>query len=242
LRHKRRSAGETALLFWAIAGLVCATLLRSQVIVTNDFGIRASLLMQFCLLLLGVEVLERCSRTAKRVLLSLALIGLVGTMFQVTALRLSLPWQEATHDPDMGELERRMYVLRDVWAELDSKIPADARVQYDIMDNDYGEQARMIQARRQLVSGDDGCNVAFGGEASACDAIQGAIRKLFPAQGKPAASAVQAPELCKAIGAQYLIATRWDPVWQDRQDWVWQLPVVVDRPEARVVACAPQAR
>jgi hypothetical protein len=100
----------------------------------------------------------------------------------------------------------------------------------------------MIQARRQLVSGDDGCEVAFGGEASACDAIQDVIRRLFPAEGKPVAAAVQASELCKAIGAQYLIATRWDPVWQNRQDWVWQLPVVVARPEARVVACAAQAR
>jgi len=239
LRRKRRSAGEWALLFWTLAGLVCATFLRSKVIETNDFGIRVSLLMQFCLLLLGVEVLERCSRTAKKVLLMLAVIGAVGTVFQVVALRLSLPWQEATHDPEMGELERRMYVLRDVWAELDLKIPVNARVQYDIADNDYGEQARMIQARRQLVSGDDGCEVAFGGEASACAAIQDAIGQLFPAQGKPAAAAVQASELCKAIGAQYLIATRWDPVWQDRQDWVWQLPVVVDRSEARVVACAP---
>jgi len=242
LRRKGRSAGEATLLFWTIAALASATFLRSQIISTNDFGIRASLLMQFCLLLIGAEVLERCSRTAKRVLLSLALIGLVGTVFQVVALRISLPWQEATHDPDMGELERRVYVLRDVWAELDSKIPMDARVQYDIMDNDYGEQERMIMARRQLVSGDDGCEVAFGGEISPCDAIQGALKKLFPAQGKPAVADLQASLLCKAIGAQYLIATRWDPVWQDHQDWVWQLPVVVDRPEARVVACAPEAR
>jgi hypothetical protein len=243
LRRKENSAGESTLLFWTLAGLACATFVRSQVIETNDFGIRVSLLFQFCLLLLGVEVLERCSRGAKRWLLGFALLGVVGTVFQVVALRLSLPWQEAVHDPDIGgELERRDYVLRDVWAALDPKIPADARVQYDITDNDYGEQARMIQARRQLVAGDGGCGAAFGGEEGPCGGIQKEMSQLFPAQGQRGVEAAQASQLCQAIGAQYLIATRWDPVWQDRQGWVWQLPVVVERPEARVVACATQAR
>ena len=135
-----------------------------------------------------------------------------------------------------------MYVLRDLWSALDTQIPMDARVQYDILDNDYGEQARMIQARRQLISGDDGCEVAFGGEASACESIQRVIAQLFPKPGQPAVSAERAQGLCATIGAQYLIVTRWDPVWQDRSDWVWHLPVVVERPEARVVACAPEAR
>ena len=242
-RKKERGTGESTLLFWTMVGLACTTFLRSQVIATNDYGTRASLLFQFCLLLLGVEVLVRCSRGAKIWLMGFALVGVVGTIFQVTALRLSLPWQEAIHDPEIGgDLERRDYVLRDLWAELDEKIPANARVQYGVEDNDYGVQARMIQARRQVISGDDGCDTAFGGEASKCLGILDKIGQLFPAQGKPTVAAEQASGLCKAIGAQYLIVTRWDPVWQDQQDWVWQMPVVVDRPEARAVACAPPAR
>jgi hypothetical protein len=249
-QRKNANAGESALLMWAVAGLICATVLRSHVIDTNDFGPRASLLVQFCLLLLGVQVLERCSRGTKIWLLCLALVGLVGTFYQVITLRISLPQQEAISSPEVGgELQRQNYVFRDVWAAADSQIPLDARVQYNIVDKDYVLGAEMIQARRQLVSGDDGCDVAFGGDPAACPVIQERISKLFPAHiaaldvsGPVIPDASRAVELCRNIGAQYLIVTRWDLAWDDREGWAWTLPAVVERPEARVVACGPQAR
>jgi hypothetical protein len=238
-QRKGRGAGESALLFWTLAALMVATFLCSQIISTNDFGIRATLLAQFGLLLLAVQVLERSSRRAKMVLLGLALIGITGTVFQVVGLRISLPWQEAVHDPDVGELQRMNYVLRDAWSALDKQIPMDARVQYNIGDNDNWQQSQMIQSRRQLVSGDSGCDVTFGGDASACPAIQQALGQLYPAHGQPAVTAARAAALCSSIGAQYLIATRWDTIWQYREGWAWQLPAVVARPDVRVVACAP---
>ena len=238
-RQADRNEGESVLLFWTLAALAVSTFLCSQVISTNDFGIRATLLAQFCLLLLGVGVLERCSRRAKVVLLSLALIGVIGTVFQVVVLRVSLPWQEATEDPDVTDLQRINYALRDAWSAADGLIPANARVQYNQVDNDNRQAAYMIQARRQLISVDGGCAVTFGGDASACPGIEKAIRQLFPVQEKPTVAATQATALCKTLGAQYLVATRWDPAWQDAQGWVWQLPLVVERPEVRVVTCAP---
>jgi hypothetical protein len=239
-QRKERSPGESALMFWTVACLVCATFLRSKVIETNDFGSRSMLLAQFCLLLLGVQVLERCSRNAKRWLLGLALIGVVGTVYQVVMLRISLPLQQAAHDPDVGdELQRQNYVFRDVWAAVDTRIPANARVQYNIVDNDYWQRAEMIQATRQIVSGDGGCDVAFGGEAASCPAIQQGIARLYQSQEL---DAVAARSTCAAIGAEYLVVTRWDSAWEDREGWVWTLPAVLERPEARVVACVPQAR
>jgi len=238
-RQADRNEGESVLLFWTLAALAVSTFLCSQVINTNDFGIRSTLLAQFCLLLLGVEVLERSSRRAKVVLLSLALIGVIGTVFQVVVLRVSLPWQEATEDPDVTDLQRINYALRDAWSAADGLIPANARVQYNQVDNDNRQAAYMIQARRQLISADGGCAVTFGGDASACPEIEKAIRQLFPVQEKPTVAATQATALCKTLGAQYLVATRWDPAWQNAQGWVWQLPLVVERPEVRVVTCAP---
>jgi hypothetical protein len=239
-QRKERSEGESALLFWTVATLVCATFLRSKVIETNDFGSRSMLLAQFCLLLLGVQVLERCSRNAKRWLLGFALLGAIGTVYQITMLRISLPRQEAAHDPDVGDdLQRQEYVFRDVWSALDTQVPMGARVQYNIVDNDYWQRALMLQATRQIVSGDGGCDVAFGGEATACPGIQQGIQHLF--QGKEL-DAVEARTTCAAIGAEYLVVTRWDPAWRDPKGWVWTLPAVVERPEAHVVACAPRAR
>lgn len=236
-QRKQLGEGELALLFWTLATLVCTTFLRSRVIETNDFGSRAMLLAQFCLLLLGVQVLSRCSKGARRFLLALALLGFVGTVFQVVMLRISLPREQSSHDPDVGdELQRQNYVIRDAWSALDSQAPADARVQFNTVDNDYWQGALMIHANRQLVSGDGGCDVAFGGEAAACDPIQKGITQLFQGQNLDADGA---RSTCRAIGAQYLFVTRWDPAWQGRKGWVWTLPAVVERPEARVVTCAP---
>jgi hypothetical protein len=234
-RHRKEfSAGESALFFWIVAGLVFATFLRSRVIATNDFGMRASLLAQFGLLLFGAAVLERAKKGTKVFLLGLALIGVAGSVYQVVTLRFNLPQRESARDPEVGDLGERNYALRDAWSAADSQIPKDARVQYGIGDNDYGQQAQMIQLRRQAISGDSGCDVSFGGENPPCAAIQAAIGKLY--QPAPA-SGTKATELCAAIGAQYLVATRWDPAWKDKAGWVWHLPVVVERPSVRILAC-----
>ena len=50
--------------------------------------------------------------------------------------------------------------------------------------------------------------------------------------------AAGAKAICGTIGAEYLVVTRWDPAWGNRGGWVWTLPAVVERPEARVVTCA----
>jgi len=234
-----RSDGEAALLFWVTAGLVFATFLRSQVISTNDFGIRASLLAQFGLLLLGAMVLERSSGGGRVALLGLALFGFAGSAYQVAMLRINLPLREARKDPDLGPLEQRNYALRDAWSALDGLIPADARVQYNVSENDYAVQAQMIHARRQIVSGDEGCDVSFGGESAACPPIQAAIERLYQAK---AVGAGEAADLCGSMGAQYLVATSWDPAWSEKDTWVWNLPVIVDRRDVRVVACFRRPR
>ena len=229
-----RSEGDATLLFWVTAALVVATFLRSRVIATNDFGIRASLLAQFGLLLLGALVLERSSGIGRRMLLGLALFGFAGSAYQVVMLRINLPMREAYHDPEVGPLEARNYALRDVWSALDSQIPRDARVQYNVSENDYAVQAQMIHARRQIVSGDEGCDVSFGGESSACAPIQASIARLYQAS---TVTANEAEGLCASMAAQYLIATSWDPAWANHAGWVWTLPAVVSRPDVRVVAC-----
>ena len=234
-RHRPRSAAESTLLVWSIAGLFAATFVRSQVIATNDFGIRAALLPQFFLLLLAVPVLQQSHRWLRSALLGLAIVGVAGTLYQGTMLRLYLPWHELHADPAVTDLSERNAALADAFAAFDARIPGNARLQYAIAPG-YAGFASMIHADHQLIVGDAGCDSSFGGDPAVCPAIQQTIAQLY-LEHLPSPAGREAAALCSHLGAQYLVATRWDAVWNSPQGWVWTLPGVIARPSVRIVAC-----
>jgi hypothetical protein len=236
LRASRRpdqwTPGERCLVFLTWVSLLAVTLLRSRVLTSNDYGFRASLLMQFFLVLLGVLVLERSSGWGRRWLLFLAAVGFVGTAYQVVVLRGYLIWNQKQGNPGMAELAERNYAFREAFEAIDRHTPADARVQY----NDataYFMASQMMQSNRQMIDADPSCATSFGGDPSACPAIQRAVAALYSESTGPAA----ANRLCAQTGIQYLIASRWDRVWLAPESWVWTLPPVLERPEVRVLAC-----
>jgi len=233
LRKGDKSDGEKTLLLWTWIGLLAATFVRSRVIATNDFGLRAILLPQFLLLSLAVGVLERSSGWLRRSLLGLAAIGVCGTVYQGVMLRTFLPWQETHGNVLMADLAERNYALRSAYAELPGKIPASARMQYNPASGGYFLSAQMLALNHQVITEEEPCNVSFGGEASACPAIQSGVATLFASGG----SISEAAKACHELGIEYLVATRWDKVWQVPEGWVWRLPVVVGEPSVRVVAC-----
>lgn len=234
LRWKEKSEGERALLFLTIAALISASFVRSAVIATNDYGIRATMLAQFMLLLLGVRVCEEATASTRFWLRVLAFLGVCGSIYQAIELRLYLPWQELHGNPAAAALAERNYVLRTAYSEMDRKIPRDARVQYDPGNSGYVDYAEALQAGRQMVSAGPTCNVSFGGDISPCAAIRNGIAQLYSAGALPEA---EAGHVCDQIGVQYLMVTRWDTVWTAKDSWVWTLPAVVALPDARVVRC-----
>ena len=238
--QRRRSSledGERTLLIWVWVGLIAATFVRSRVIATNDYGLRAILLPQFLLLPLAAGVLERSSGWLRRVLIGLAAIGVCGSVYQVVMLRVFLPWQEKHGNPLMADLAERNYALREAYTALRVQIPESARVQYDVSEGGYFGAARMLESNRQAITSEEPCNVSFGGDARKCPEIERRIDRLFPGEGQVAPPAAEAVALCGMLGADALMATRWDRVWSDSEGWVWKLPAVVEQPEVRVVAC-----
>ncbi len=241
-RYRRnRTAGEATLLVWTWSGLAAATFLRSQVIATNDYGIRAMLLPQFFMLLVGVLVLQQTLGRLRKGLLVLAAVGVVGSCYQVVMLRTYLPWHEQ-HDNAAGrgntvDLSERNYALRDAFDIMNANIPTNARVQFDPETDGYYGYSELLNIHRQLIVDGKNCNASFGGEESACAGIQEAVTQLYT-PGLPIASAER---LCKQVGVQYLVASRWDNVWQHRTSWVWLLPIVVDRPDVRILSCSTQS-
>jgi hypothetical protein len=234
-----RSAGESALLFWTWGGLAAATFLRSQVIATNDYGIRAMLLPQFFLLLVGALALKRASGWMRKGLFVLASIGVAGCCYQVVMLRTYLPWHER-QDNAVGrgltfDLSERNYALRDAYEAMYANVPARARVQFDPSAEGYFGYSELLNMHRQVIVDGKNCNVSFGGERSACAAIQDVVSQLY---AESAPSGADAGGLCEKIGAQYLVASRWDAVWRDRASWVWSLHLVVERPDVRILSCS----
>jgi hypothetical protein len=234
-----RTANESTLLFWTWSGLAAATFLRSQVISTNDYGIRAMLLPQFFLLLLSAVVLQRASGWIRSSLLVLALIGVAGSFYQVVMLRTYLPWHEQQDEAQVVgsalDLSERNYALREAYERLNKKISPTARVQFDPDTEGYFGYSELLNVHRQVVVDGKTCNASFGGERNACTEIQGAMSQLYAANGSSGVSAVK---LCDQIGAQYLVADRWNAIWRNRASWAWSLPVVVETPDVRIVNCS----
>jgi hypothetical protein len=231
--RETRSEGEETLLFWTWSGLVAATFLRSQVIATNDYGIRSMLLPQFLLLLIGVLVLQQSSGWFRKTLMTLAIIGAAGTVYQVVLLRVFLPWHESAHDQLELTLSKRNYALRDAYQAMGASIPAGARVQYDPDAGGYFGSSQLLNIHRQIVVDGTLCNASFGGDPAPCAAIQQGVARLYTGS-----SASDATAICSGLRIEYLVANRWDSVWAKQDSWVWSLPLIVDRPNVRIVQCA----
>jgi hypothetical protein len=255
-------------LFLAAAGLVLASLVRSNLLANNDFGIRSMLIVQFFLLLLAVAWSEGAignPGSTMRILMNTTLwIGLAGTAYQVMLLRFYLPAEEI-FGPAHGteELAERSMVLRLGFDRMNTLIPRDAVVQFDTgQPGEYFNYAQVMQVQRQMANGLPDCLVTFGGDPAACKGIQTSVARLFPlvhdvppssvsregilvdkslvnhVVGLPAADARTE---CGGLGVTFLIVTRWDGIWSDRQSWVWTLPAILDTGDMRVLDCSQAA-
>ena len=60
--------------------------------------------------------------------------------------------------------------------------------------------------------------------------------------GPEVEDAVEAGWTCGRLGADELVATKWDPVWRAKGSWVWSLPVVAATERVRVVKCGTNTR
>ena len=105
-------------LFFTLVGLVLTLFLSSSVISNNDFGYRAVMLPQFFLLLLTADLLGswrtiastqtdsplQASPTTRRVLYTLLILGIAGSVYGAVLLRAWLP-REAHLTPQTTELD-----------------------------------------------------------------------------------------------------------------------------------------
>ena len=253
------TAAQRTFVFLAAVTLPLMSFVRSGVLVTNDFGWRASLFLQFPLLLLGSEVItvwslaERKSTSPAELIglpqktpqwlrsaAALALVfGVITTVFQATLLRFELPLAQrnlrALHDPEAGKIPHNAFISSEGYTELQRVIPQSAIVQFNPMHSDfYWTAADLLGINRQTaILGDKlGCGSELGGDPTGCPAMAAAIDSLFNG-----ASSEQARATCRQFGIQYLVTRIYDPAWKDLNSWVWTLRPVVADEEFRALEC-----
>jgi hypothetical protein len=235
-------------------GLTCGSLIlvsfvRSSVIGNNDFGYRAALLPSFLLLLLTADILTQARPKGQSQLLALLIFfGLAGTAFQALMLRVYVPMHAAAGMPGFRDLPEQAFAVRSAYeaaarvtpsrAILQASLP-DPRLYSTVIDTLFSERAMATNAEVN-------CGAIFGGDPSLCASTQAAVRSLFISSSP---SAAQTKEICRQLDVSYLSVRRTDPAWNDRNGWVWNLPLVASagnfppdavpdsRSEVRIVNC-----
>jgi len=259
LRERRQlSPAHRTLLFIALVAVPISSFIRSAVIDVNDFGIHSALFLQYPLLLLASELLiaaklrhtgsspdlASSSQPAPpqwlRSLITLAvLIGVVSSCWHAAVLRFILPIADRgaanASNPHVAALPHKAYIAYLGYAELNRRIPPGAIVQYNPEDNwMFWKNVDLADINRQtaIAGGLPSCGSDLGGDPSGCPAMLSAIVPLFNGQSAP-----QARDVCRAWHIDYLIATIYDPAWNDKDSWVWTLNATLNNPEFRALDC-----
>jgi hypothetical protein len=253
------SATRRSLIVISVATLVCVTFIRSSVLESNDFGWRGALLLQFALLLLASEVvtswgladrkqaaagsldgLPKVTPQFVRAAASLALIlGVFTTAYQALMIRFMIPVYEmrlrAKHDPRGGQLAHKAYISAVGYDKLNTVIAPDSVVQYNPWSPDpfWTSMDWADSAHQSAIAFDSAaCGAELGGDPSGCGPMASAIHSLYNG-----VSAEQAHAICAKYGIQYLVARIYDPVWNDKNSWVWSLKPVAIAESFRALTC-----
>jgi hypothetical protein len=243
---RRQQGGATrqqlAAFTMAAASVVVCTFLESSVIANNDLGWRGFLIAQFMLLLWGADLLSGpiAGRGNKSILIVLIALGASGVVYDLAILRFFPVWADAGRVPRMGWMARdqqlgaRTYASRDAYEWLRARTPARAVIQQNprpqLQDTVYG-----LYADRPTVAEDAGCATIFGGDPAECVPTMARLTSLFPLDGNSTSPSFEAA--CGSLRIDFVVAKDTDPVWRDRDSWVWRRTPIYANPFLRIFAC-----
>jgi hypothetical protein len=245
----------------AAVSLAICSFVRSSVIGNNDLGWRGILVAQFVLLIWAAELLndgllsshspvqsgrESHLLTGKwRALAAVALVlGAAGSVYEVVKVRLfplasdmgaagTVPW--LSPDTNLGA---RTFALRQLYEGLKQRTPAASVFQHNPNTNPE-DLFHGSYADRQLAAEGPACGVVLGGNAALCRNMIGDIDSLFT---NPASlDSTRVDEICGRLSIDMLVVKDTDPVWRDRQSWVWKRKPILENDYARAFACSPPA-
>ena len=240
---------EIAAWLMVLASFLVGTFFRSTTIGSNDLGWRCFLLAQLVFLLWGAVLVEEWwisprqvpSRFVARLAQVFILLGVIGTLYQVTMLRIyPLLHDYANADPALFDwvyadqkVGERTYALRSVYEHLNAVLPADSIVQY----NPYATSfiSHEIYSSHAAAVGGPDCASAFGGNSNTCGLRFKEVMPLF-INPTPIENAT-VDNLCRQYGISALLVDNTDEVWGRRDTWVWTRTPWFANDYVRAFAC-----
>jgi hypothetical protein len=252
-RHDRLDEGDVAAIAMLCTSVLICTFLRSS-IRNNDLGWRGFMFAQFILLLWsvdpamalfqrlfrrrGTEAVRgfRLTRGIRVGLCLLLAIGAMTTLYEVAILRVYPVLADARVigmpdwlGPD-NRLGQRVYALRQTHRWISDELPDTAIVQHNpaVWKDLYG-----FYSERQVAVADFENGMLFGIPEGAFLAVERPVAQVFSADSDLAA----VRDVCAEFSISVLLVKDVDPVWGNRQSWVWQREPVYGNDYARLFGC-----
>ena len=232
------------------ASFLIGSFLRSTTIGSNDLGWRCFLPAQLVLLLWATLMVDdwwslrhltKNSGSAVPVFAGiLAVIGIIGTCYQVSMLRAYpilvdagrlnpvVSWLGQDH-----QLGERTFALRSVYDSLGARLPPDAIVQYNPDAREF--IPHQLYSGHSAAIGLPGCGAVFGGDISRCAGRTESIVPLFESPSR--AESASLDSICRQYGINVMLVDDSDPVWGESDSWVWTRDPVLANKHVRAFAC-----
>jgi hypothetical protein len=250
IRKQEKWSDEDAFgMVMVITSLVISSFLRSNTITNNDLGWRATILAQFVLLIWAAGLWEDglfpAGRRWSSAVGMLLLLGAVPIVYDMVMLRIypvllddrpipRYPWLAPDH-----KLGERTYALRQTYERLSTLLPRRAIVQQNPNaapeDLFYG-----LYADRQTAAEGGTCGTQFGGPQALCPGIFTPINALFSSSGYR--NYAQVEDICRQLSIDAVVVKDTDPVWSDRNSWVWKTEPAMGDAYSRAFLCGAGSR
>ena len=253
-------AGATTVFFFFVSS--------SPIQGVNDLGVHAGLVLRVVWILWATQVVpeylasHRGLRRSPRqqwafgLAVTCLVLGLLTFAWETVVDRTYLILVDqhiipsTTPFPDSFRLSRYYNDIYEAETAAAHLLPRDAVIQNNPISR-YGLVFHLYQQRRQA-AGDISCEGSFGGDPAVCQSYMPGILNLFGVHPRPLPHEAAQPidpqgstlaafqSLCAHDGLAAALASRADPVWFDRQSWVWQGNLLFANTNVRLIGC-PQS-
>jgi hypothetical protein len=239
--RSRLAPADLALAVLLGSALSICLAVRSNTIDSNDLGMRGMLIVQFVLLLWGVDVVSKWSKLGSAALtLKITIcLGLATTAAELAMLRGFSLATDAGFDPGGRNLithgksyATQLFASREAYEWLAAHIPQSAVEQPNPFTG-YYDLIPGLYANRQMSMSASGMARSFGANPAEVERSVQWMSALF----ETAADSATVDRICREAGIDYLIATSTDRIWKEPRSWVWLRKPVYENSMVRAVAC-----
>jgi hypothetical protein len=159
-------------------------------------------------------------------------LGAAGTAYQAVMLRIYPILVDsgaiARHEwisPDR-QVGKRAMATRQAYTKLRSILPQDTVLQFNPL-NDIAGYMYGSYAGWQTTAFDPSCGSVFGGNRGDCDRLLPEILRIFRSPRQDAPAVKRSPSA--------VVFQDTDPIWLDRQSWLWNAKPIVTNEFIRIV-------